>query len=132
MSGDAQDRADGIIISRGWLAIIGSLAAIVLALGSWGVSQSTARGQQEVQLSGLAHRVEGFEESRERIRSAFDELFRSLDQRLANVADRVSRLEVKMDARDGPPRGRTGLDCWPNGLRLGPTPAGLRYQAVGP
>jgi hypothetical protein len=122
MSGEPQDRHDGIVISRGWLALVGTLAAVVMTLGSWGVSQNTARSTMALQLEQLERRIDAGESRNEQRRTGLDQTWRGYDERLSALSDRLARIEARMDAAAGIPgqRSRTGFECWRDGLRVDP------------
>jgi uncharacterized membrane-anchored protein len=126
MPGDAQDGA--IVISRGWLAICGSLAAVAMALGSWGVSQSTSRGTMALQLETLERRLDAMDTRTEARRTSIEATWRGFEERLANLSDRLARVEVRLDTGAGidQRRNRTGLECWQNNLPFGPVPAVIK------
>lgn len=126
------DGQDGVVISRGWLAMAGTVAAVIMALGSWGVSQTTARGTQGLQIENLERRLESMEQRGEARRANTDATWRSFEERLANLSDRLARVEVRLDTGAGLDtrrERRSSLECWQERPERPPlAPAVLRWR----
>jgi hypothetical protein len=114
------DSQDGqISISKNWLALTGTLVAIITGLASWGVSQTTARSTQALQIETLERRLDGADARSEQRRTGLDQTWRNYDERLSALSDRLARIEARLDAAAAlsGPRSRTGFECAPPGSR---------------
>lgn len=108
----ASEGGDGVVISRGWLAMAGTIGAVIMALGSWGVSQTTARSTQSLQIEQLERRLDGMEQRTEQRRQGVEQAWRGNDERMQAMSDRLARVEARLDSRAElpAPRGRTGFE----------------------
>jgi Skp family chaperone for outer membrane proteins len=118
----ADGHETGIVISRAWLALAGTVVAVAMAAGSWAMSQSTSKSTTELQLVNLERRLESLDTRGEARRTSMDATWRDYDARLSALSDRIARIEARLDSAAGlePRRSRTGLECWQGGLPADP------------
>jgi hypothetical protein len=88
----------GIVFSRNWLAIFGTLVAVAMTLGNWAISQQTSRSTMSLQLQQLERRLDGYDARGETRRASTDATFANLNERLQHLSDRLARLEARLDA----------------------------------
>jgi hypothetical protein len=92
----------GLLISRNWLAIFGTLVAVAMTLGNWAISQQTSRSTMSLQLAQLERRLDAAESRADARRNSFDQQWTAYGERYNNLSDRVSRLEVTVDGYGQP------------------------------
>ena len=127
----AEGTETGIVISRGWLAVTSTLVAAIMGLGSWGVSQTVGRSTMSLQLEQLERRLDGMDNRGEARRVAVEATWRGFEERLANLSDRLARVEVRLDTGAGldTRRNRSSLECWQDRQdRQALEPAMLRWS----
>jgi uncharacterized membrane-anchored protein len=127
----ADGQEGGLVISRGWLAITGTLVGAVMALGSWGVSQTVGRSTMSLQIETLERRLESMDARGEARRVGVEATWRSFEERLANLSDRLARVEVRLDTGAGldTRRNRSSLEGWQDQQdRQALEPAVLRWS----
>jgi hypothetical protein len=128
----ADSETGGLVISRGWLAITGTLVGAVMALGSWGVSQTVGRSTMSLQIETLERRLESMDTRGEARRVAVEASWRGFEERMSNLSDRLARVEVRLDTGAGLDQRRerrSSLECWQERPERPPlAPAALRWR----
>jgi hypothetical protein len=94
-------RPDGIVLSKGWLAVAGTLFALLTGLLSWGMAETTARSTQALQLEQQERRLAALEARQENGRATSNDTHTAIYKRIGDVSDRVARLEARLDMRRG-------------------------------